>query len=63
MEDKIKKNILNSVNRISAKSAMAMNRRERRLLGKQNDGARIPGSTKPYVKTETKNKKGVLNVE
>ncbi len=39
--------------KISAQDAMAMNRHQRRALGKAN-GVKIPGTTKPYTKPVTR---------
>lgn len=55
--------VLDTVKKLSAQSAMSMNRNERRRLSKVNNGIKIPGTTMPYVKAETKNRKGVINVE
>lgn len=45
-------------NKLTANEAMALGRRERRLLGKIN-GVKIPGSTKPFVKNENKKQWGL----
>lgn len=42
--------------KMSVSDIMAMNRQERRRLAKINGIKKIPGSNKPYVKTESTRK-------
>lgn len=47
----VKKRVLEAARKIDVMSAMSMNRRERRRLGKINN-VKIVGSTKPYANSK-----------
>lgn len=59
----VKAAALRAAGMVSANVAMGMNRRERRQLSRKNNGVRIPGSTKPFMKEQTKRKEGVMSVD
>lgn len=59
-DKKVRDAVFQAAGKISAKAAMALNHKERRALMRSNNGMKIPGSTRPFVKDEVKNKKGIF---
>ena len=53
--------ILDFAKKISAESAMGMNRTERRKLSKVNNGIKIPGTSQPK-RNPQKDKRGLLDI-
>lgn len=48
-EKDLKVDILRTAGRVTAIAAMAMNRHDRRRLGRENGNVKIPGTIKPIV--------------